>query len=156
MIARSITIAAAAALLGGCVSYVDNRQSASDAQASAMLARMLSGQSELSGEALEAKVAQVARYPLGSQENPVRASMPQGQRAYLARLRCANLKAPEFSRIGSAGMSPYGNIADAYSVRCPGSEPASTTVYMDMYHAGHAEEAAVPGFGIAGGRTESD
>ena len=156
MIARIAILAAAALGLAGCATTVDSRQSASDAKTSAMFARMMAGQSELSGPALEEKVAEVSDHPLGSQQNPVRAAMPVGQRAYLARLRCENLKAPEFGRIGSAGLSPYGNIMDAYSVRCPGSQPEEATVYLDMYHDGYVEERAVPGYGITGGRSAGD
>lgn len=92
--------------------------------------------------------ARLADKPLGSEQNPVRADMPAGQRAYLARLRCANGRGPTFSRIGSMGAGPYGSIVDAYSVNCAGSTPAQSVVHMDMYHAGHAEAAAVPGFTI--------
>jgi hypothetical protein len=35
---------------------------------------------------LGAALTEAARHPLGSEENPVRADMPGGQRAYLARL----------------------------------------------------------------------
>ncbi len=96
-----------------------------------------------------ARVAErLAGKPLGSAENPVRADMPAGQRAYLARLRCANGRAPAFGRIGNVGPGPYGSIVDAYSVTCAGSSPAESTVHLDMYHAGHVEAAAVPGFTI--------
>lgn len=89
-----------------------------------------------------------ASKPFGSAENPVRADMPVGQRAYLSRLRCANGRAPTFERMGSFGAGPYGSIIDGYSVSCGGSTPAQSEVYMDMYHAGHVEAAAVPGFTI--------
>lgn len=92
--------------------------------------------------------ARLADKPLGSAQNPVRADMPAGQRAYLSRLRCANGRAPTFDRIGSFGDGPYGSIIDGYSVVCAGSSPAESVVHMDMYHSGHAEAAAVPGFTI--------
>ena len=92
--------------------------------------------------------ARLADKPLGSAQNPVRANMPAGQRAYLSRLRCANGRAPTFDRIGSMGAGPYGSIIDAYSVICVGSSPADSLVHMDMYHAAHVEAAAVPGFTI--------
>ncbi|MFN3669309.1 MAG: hypothetical protein ACK4VY_08385 [Brevundimonas sp.] len=90
----------------------------------------------------------LATKPLGSAQNPVRADMPAGQRAYLSRLRCANGRAPTFDRQGSMGAGPYGSIIDAYAVTCAGSSPATAVVHMDMYHAGHVEAAAVPGFTI--------
>lgn len=118
------------------------------------LLRMLSGESMVQGAELDKRLADAAAYPLGSKENPVRAQGPAGQRAYLSRLRCADLKPPAFNRAGSAGMSPYGNIVDVYVVTCAGSEPARSEIYIDMYHSGHVEERAVPGYGIVGGRAE--
>lgn len=112
------------------------------------LSDMLSGKSSVKGKKLKKAIEEADTYLLGSEANPVRAAMPQGQRAYLARLRCADGQKPAFERIGSMGISPFGNIVDGYSVRCEGSEPADATVYMDMYHAGHVETRAVPGFTI--------
>jgi hypothetical protein len=93
--------------------------------------------------------ARLAAHPLGSARNPVRADMPEGQRAYLSRLRCANNRAPTFERMGNYGPGPYGSIIDGYEVMCPGSSPARAEVFIDMYHASHVETAAPPGFTIA-------
>ncbi|HMO76382.1 MAG TPA: hypothetical protein PKD99_15330 [Sphingopyxis sp.] len=112
------------------------------------LSDMLSGKSAVKGKKLKKAIEQADTHPLGSEANPVRAAMPPGQRAYLSRLRCADGQKPEFERMGSMGIGPFGNIVDGYSVRCEGSEPASATVYMDMYHAGYVELRAVPGFTI--------
>jgi hypothetical protein len=112
------------------------------------LADMLAGRSAMKGKKLKKAIEKAAAFPLGSAENPVRAHMPPGQRAYLARLRCADGKAPEFFRVGSMATSPYGNIVDGYSVTCKDSSPAESLVHIDMYHAGHVEDAAVPGFTI--------
>lgn len=84
--------------------------------------------------------------PLGAETNPVRCESPRGERQYLSRLRCPDGKRPEFSRIGSFGVGPYGHILDGYRVKCEGRDEA--TVFMDMYHAGHVEKEAVPGFTI--------
>jgi len=101
--------------------------------------------------ASEERIAELAliaaAHPLGSTANPVRATMPQGQRAYLQRLRCANGRAPSVERVGSVGESPYGNIMDHYAVDCRRSAPGRVDVYMDMYHF-HVEEAPAPGFTI--------
>lgn len=70
--------------------------------------------------------------PLGGQRNPVRANGPQGQRDYLARLRCADGLAPSYQRVGSIGIGPYGKMLDGYTVQCRGEDPV--TVTMDMYH----------------------
>jgi hypothetical protein len=92
--------------------------------------------------------ASVAHHPLGSPENPVRADMPSGEQAYLSRLRCADGRRPRFEREGSFGDGPYGMIMDGYRVECPGSQPASSTIFMDMYHPGHVEAQAPSGFTI--------
>jgi hypothetical protein len=100
----------------------------------------------MSGKKLAKAIAKAERNPLGSKANPVRENMPEGQLAYLSRLRCADGKAPAFDRAGSVGTGVYGNIVDLYSVTCPGAAP--TDVYMDMYHDG-PENRPLPGFTIA-------
>lgn len=84
--------------------------------------------------------------PLGAKTNPVRCEDPRGEREYLGRLRCSDGKRPAFSRIGSYGLGPYGNIIDGYRVKCDGA--AEVTVFMDMYHEGYVEKEPVPGFTI--------
>lgn len=83
---------------------------------------------------------------LGTKTNPVRCEDPKGERQYLNRLRCPDGNRPEYSRVGSFGAGPYGNILDGYSVKCAGRE--EVIVFMDMYHEGHVEKEAVPGFTI--------
>lgn len=99
----------------------------------------------LKGKKLRAAIAAAQAHPLGSEKNPVRAKGPEGERAYLARLRCADGSAPAFERQGSTGIGPYHNILDLYSVQCAGAAPLS--IYIDMYHK-HVEPAALPGFTI--------
>ena len=113
------------------------------------MARMMRGESAVQGAELEAAVRKAEDSPLGSQANPVRVAMPAGERGYLARLRCSDGQAPSFSRDGSFGHGPYGNILDRYAVLCAGGAPASSAVFMDMYHAGFAEPRPVPGFTVA-------
>lgn len=103
----------------------------------------------LSGEKLERAIVAASVYPLGSEQNPVRANMPAGERAYLERLRCSDGNAPAFNRGGSVGTGPYGTILDVYSVECLNVEPKKASVFMDMYH-DHVEERPVPGFTING------
>lgn len=131
-------------LLGGCATA----QQSDSAQLEQALTRMMAGQSQMQGAALDRAIAAAAAYPLGSRENPVRAAMPAGQRAYLARLRCADGQAPAYSRNGNLGGGVYGNIIDAYAVTCAGKD--AVTVIMDMYHNGYVEDRPVPGFTIAG------
>ena len=89
--------------------------------------------------------AQGGEAPLGRRENPVRCSMPRGERDYLMRLRCSGGEPVEFKRGGSVGPGPHGNILDRYEVRCPG-HPDTTSIFMDMYHRGYREMKPVPGF----------
>jgi hypothetical protein len=112
---------------------------------------MMAGRSAMKGKKLERAIEKASAHPLGSAENPVRAHRPQGQGAYLARLRCADGKAPAFYRQGNFGIGVYDNIVDGYRVTCKGSTPESSLIYMDMYHEGYKENAAVPGFTLEGG-----
>lgn len=138
---RTITMALAAILLAGCTT------TSASSGGDPVLSRMLAGQSQTQGAALDAALADASQHPLGSSENPVRAEMPAGQRAYLNRLRCADGSAPSYNRVGNFGVGVYGNIVDGYQVTCAGSEPKM--VVMDMYHQGYVEDRPVPGFTIA-------
>lgn len=99
----------------------------------------------LRGEELEKAIAEAETHPLGSKDNPVRENQPQGQRAYLRRLRCEDGSAPSFDRAGNVGEGVFGFIVDLYKVTCTG-KPA-IDVYIDMYHDG-PEKRPVPGFTI--------
>lgn len=83
---------------------------------------------------------------LGSQENPVRAYMPAGEREYLLRLRCPAGDAPKFERIGSIGPGTDGHTLDDYLVEC--ADDTTASVVIDMYHHGYREQRAVPGFSV--------
>lgn len=98
----------------------------------------------LRGAELEAAVRAAAVYPLGSAQNPVRTKGIAGQRAYLARLRCPDGKAPQVLGRGIAPPSPFGGVGDTYGVTCAGTR---LQIEMDMYH-DHVETRAVPGFTI--------
>lgn len=100
------------------------------------------------GKELAKLIEKAQAHPLGAKENPVRADMPGGQRAYLNRLRCADGKRPAFFRVGSFGAGPYERIIDGYEVTCKDSTPEKSMIFMDMYHPGHKEAAAVEGFTI--------
>ena len=100
------------------------------------------------GKKLAKLIEKAQAHPLGSKENPVRADMPGGQRAYLARLRCADGQPPAFFRVGNFGMGPYERIIDGYEVTCKDSTPEKVMIFIDMYHPGHKEPVAVEGFTI--------
>jgi len=90
-------------------------------------------------------IAQAAAYPLGSIENPVRVGGPEGERAYLARLACADGTAPRIGSRSDAGQGGFGSIASAYSVACGGT---TRRIVFDMHHAEHREDRAPPGYAI--------
>lgn len=113
-----------------------------------VLRRMALGEPALTGHEMEEAVRKADKHALGSEENPIRAAMPEGQRAYLSRLRCSDGSAPAYHRRGNVGHGVFANIVDLYDVTCAGAEPASSEIYMDMYHAGYIEKRAVPGFTI--------
>ena len=142
MVLKRWPVTALALVLAGCATASND-----DDDIDAALALMMAGQSAVQGQDLDAALAEAARHPLGSEKNPVRAAMPAGQRAYLARLRCADGSAPRYERGGSLGLGPYGNIVDGYNVTCEGADPL--WVVMDMYHAGYVEDRPLPGFTIA-------
>lgn len=101
----------------------------------------------LRGAALDRAVRAAAAFPLGSEQNPVRAQGPAGQREYLGRLRCADGRAPLIRGRMAGAIGPFGGIMDEYGVACPGSTPATAVIRLDMYHA-HVETSPVPGFTI--------
>lgn len=100
---------------------------------------------------LAAAVAAANAHPLGSIENPVRVGGPEGERAYIARLRCADGSAPRVGQRGSMGIGAFGTIVDGYPLDCGAAAPGRVTVIMDMYHDEHREDRAPPGFVIVGG-----
>lgn len=147
-IGRKRAFLAAALLAGSLSSNALALQPPKPDQVEESLELMMAGESQVRGAELQRRIEAASAHSLGSQENPVRAAMPPGQRAYLQRLRCSDGRAPAFDRIGNFGAGVYGNIVDGYRVRCSGASPAETVIYMDMYHRGHVEERAVPGFTI--------
>ncbi len=98
---------------------------------------------------LGAALKEAARHKLGSKDNPVRADMPGGQRAYLSRLRCNNDAPPTWRRVGNLGSGVFGSIVDQFDLRCEGADPPRTIIVMDMYFEGHVEARAIDGFRIA-------
>lgn len=94
-------------------------------------------------------IAAANAHPLGSSENPVRVGGPEGERAYIARLRCADGSQPKVGQRGSQGIGAFGSIVDGYPLDCGGAAPGRTMLVMDMYHSEHVEERAPPGFTLA-------
>ena len=99
--------------------------------------------------AIKPNLEEIAKHPLGSINNPVRADGPGGQREYLSRLICTDGNNVEsFERLGAMGISPYGSMVDGYEVICKTNdgETLSFTVVMDTYHKGYREKYPADGF----------
>lgn len=99
------------------------------------------------GELKEA-IIEAERHPLGTAENPVRVGGPEGERAYIARLRCADGSTPKVGQRGSAGIGAFGTIIDIYPLDCGAAAPGRSGLVMDMYHEEHVEDRAPAGFTI--------
>ena len=99
-------------------------------------------------DAVRRAVAAAEAHPLGSDRNPVRVGGPPGERAYIARLRCADGTPPRVGQRGSAGIGVFGSIIDIYPLDCGDSAPGRVSLVMDMYHSAHREDRAPPGFTI--------
>jgi hypothetical protein len=97
-------------------------------------------------EELRRLVAEADRHPLGSVENPVRVGGPEGEHAYLGRLRCADGAVPTVGARSTAGIGAFGSIVAAFDVAC-GAE--HHRVVFDMYHEEHVETRAPAGFTLA-------
>jgi hypothetical protein len=93
------------------------------------------------------------KHPLGSERNPVKVRMPDGERAYLDRLRCPDGTPPTYERQGSGGPARDGDIVDYYTVICRGAEPVTVTI--DMYHS-NREDDPVAGFTIVSREGQRD
>ncbi len=106
------------------------------------------GAPQLSKKKIKKIAKKASAFPLGSRDNPVRSEMPQGQRAYLARLRCADGSTPAFERSGNLGPGIYRTIIDNYVVDCGAAAPGQVNIVMDMYHPNHVEAQPVAGFTI--------
>ena len=92
--------------------------------------------------------AAAAAHPLGTLENPVRVGGPQGARAYIARLRCADGSRPQLGPRSTGGVGAYGTLTELYPLDCGGAAPGRVTLAFDFYHEEHVETQPAPGFAI--------
>lgn len=120
---------------------------AAPAAAQRIGARTAAPQAHLPGLApgqddLAAAVAAAAAHPLGSLENPVRVGGPDGERAFLARLRCADGAAPRIGARTDGGVGGFGSLTRAFALTCGTSE---MRVHFDIYHQEHVETRAPAG-----------
>ena len=102
---------------------------------------------------LREAIAAAEAHPLGTRENPVRVGGPNGERAYIVRLRCGDGAPPRVGQRASAGVGAFGTIVDVYPIDCGAAAPGRTDLIMDMYHSEHEDDRAPPGFAILPRRT---
>ena len=98
---------------------------------------------------LREALAAAEAHPLGTMQNPVRVGGPHGERAYIARLRCADGSPPRVGQRGNAGVGAFGTVVDVYPLDCGSAAPGRFDLVMDMYHEEHRETRAPAGFAIA-------
>ena len=99
--------------------------------------------------ALAQAIAAAGAHPLGTLANPIRVAGPEGERAYLARLRCSDGRAPTIGTRAAAGIGAYGSLVDAYPLDCRGAAPGRVSLVLDRYHEENQEARAPAGFQIA-------
>jgi hypothetical protein len=78
----------------------------------------------------------------------VRVGGPDGARAYLARLRCADGSAPRIGPSRPGGVGAYGTIVELYPLDCGGAASDHIQLIVDHYHAEHSENRPPAGFRI--------
>ena len=99
---------------------------------------------------MRAAIAAAEAHPLGSLANPIRTAGPDGERAYLGRLRCADGKTPAIIPRGKGGIGPYGSIVDLFALDCGAAAPGRVELAMDAYQQEHQEKRTPAGFSIGG------
>lgn len=95
---------------------------------------------------LAQQVAEAETHPLGTLANPIRVGGPEGERAYLARLRCPDGAAPRTVSRGDGGPDTYGTVTIVYRLDCAGTQ---SQLFFDLYHEEHVEDRAPAGLTIA-------
>ncbi|HEX8401952.1 MAG TPA: hypothetical protein VF628_09640 [Allosphingosinicella sp.] len=99
--------------------------------------------------ALAEAIAQAARHPLGTLDNPIRVAGPDGERRYLAGLRCGDGRPPTIGTRNAAGVGAYGSLVDTVPVDCGAAAPGKVTLAIDIYHQENPETRAPAGFQVA-------
>jgi hypothetical protein len=102
----------------------------------------------LADPGLDPAIEAAAAHPLGTLLNPVRVGGPEGERAYIARLRCADGSRPKVGARSSAGVGAFGSLVARYSLDCGAAAPGRFDLVLDMYHEEYREARAPAGFTI--------
>jgi hypothetical protein len=100
-------------------------------------------------EDLATSIEAANAHPLGTLANPVRVGGPEGERSYIARLRCGDGSTPRLGARSEGGVGAFGTVVGSYPLDCGAAAPGRTTLMFDMYHAEHAESRPPAGFTIA-------
>jgi hypothetical protein len=103
----------------------------------------------VSDAALQAEIEAAAAFPLGSLRNPVRVGGPEGRNAYVARLRCADGKAPHAAPAVPGGTGGFGTVTELIALDCAAAAPGRFDLFLDLYHEEHVEDRAPAGFTVA-------
>ena len=95
---------------------------------------------------LQQTMAAAALHPLGTAANPIRVAGPEGTKAYLAGLKCADGSAPTIGTKKAGGIGAYGSLVDLYPVDCGSAAPGKLDLMVDIYHEENVERRAPAGF----------
>jgi hypothetical protein len=140
---RTPLIAAILILAAPALAQHEPRVGARTTSPEAMVAQMNPASPE---EEMSQLIAAADAHPLGTLENPVRVAGPDGERAYLARLHCADGAGARIGARHEAGIGPYGSVVGAYDVACAAG---NSRIVFDMYQEEHQETRAPAGFTLA-------
>jgi hypothetical protein len=104
----------------------------------------------IGGGSSEAEVARelaaAQAFPVGSLQNPIRVAGPEGERNWLARLRCADGSVPRVGAQRGGGTGAFGNVVDLAPVDCGAAAPGRADIFIDIYQEEYVREAPPAGF----------
>ena len=99
-------------------------------------------------EAMDEAIAAASAHPLGTAANPIRVGGPEGARAYLGTLRCADGKSPRIGAAREGGVGAFGSILQLYPLDCGAATPGRVELSVDLYQEERAETRAPAGFQV--------
>lgn len=99
-------------------------------------------------EEIARTIAAANAHPLGTAANPIRVGGPEGARAYLATLRCADGRSPKIGAIREGGVGAFGSVLQLYPLDCGAAAPGRIELNVDHYLEEHAETRPPAGFRV--------